>query len=126
MRVLVCGGRSYDDRNALWRALDTAHSKRPITLVIHGDAGKVDPETGRVICGADKLSGVWADARGIQVKAIAADWKGRGRKAGPERNQRMLNELKPEGVIALPGAIGTADMCARAEAAGIPVWRPYG
>jgi hypothetical protein len=124
--MLVCGGRTYDDRGALWKALDAAHNKRPITLLIHGDCGQVDPETGRVICGADKLAGVWADARGIKVKAVPADWKGRGRKAGPERNQQMLVEFKPEVVIAFPGGSGTADMCARAQAAGIPVWRPYG
>jgi hypothetical protein len=77
MRLLVCGGRAYADRVALWKALDAAHRKRPITLLIHGDAGQ-EAEDGRVICGADKLAGVWAEARGIPVKAVPADWKGRG------------------------------------------------
>jgi len=37
MRVLVCGGRSFDDLPLLDRTLDE-HAERPITTVIHGGA----------------------------------------------------------------------------------------
>lgn len=40
------------------------------------------------------------------------------------RNQVMLDEWRPEGVIALPGGDGTDDMVSRARKAGIPVWEP--
>lgn len=46
--------------------------------------------------------------------------------AGLARNQRMLEQCSPSAVIAFPGGRGTADMVRRAEAAGLPVWRPYG
>ena len=48
-----------------------------------------------------------------------ADWDGLGRKAGPIRNQRMLDDGKPDLGIAFPGGRGTADMVRRAREAGV-------
>ena len=45
-----------------------------------------------------------------------------GLSAGPARNQRMLDEGKPDAGIAFPGGPGTADMTRRLKEAGIPVW----
>ena len=42
---------------------------------------------------------------------------------GGWRNQRMLDHGKPALVLAFRGNRGTADMCRRAEAAGVPVYR---
>jgi hypothetical protein len=39
-----------------------------------------------------------------------AEWERLGRKAGPIRNQRMLEEGKPDLVVAFPGGTGTAGM----------------
>lgn len=50
-----------------------------------------------------------------------ADWDGLGRKAGPIRNQRMLDEGKPDLVVAFPGDKGTADMVRRARTASLEV-----
>lgn len=114
MRLLVCGGRDYNDRERLFAALDAAHAHKPVTLVIHGAAK-----------GADTLAGEWADARGIPVQAYPADWKKLGLVAGPVRNERMLREGKPDGAVAFPGGNGTADMVRRAEAARVSVWHPF-
>lgn len=114
IRVLVCGGRDYRDRPGVFDALNRAHAKRAICLVIHGAAS-----------GADSLGSAWARNRGIEEVPFPADWT-QGRAAGPIRNQRMLDDGKPDAVIAFPGGQGTADMVRRAEAAGVPVWRPYG
>jgi hypothetical protein len=54
--------------------------------------------------------------RNIPSEIYHADWQ-LGRKAGPIRNQRMLDEGRPELVIAFPGGRGTSDMTARARAA---------
>jgi hypothetical protein len=35
----------------------------------------------------------------------------------------MLDEYKPEAVVAFPGGRGTEDMIRRAETAGVPVMR---
>jgi hypothetical protein len=81
--------------------------------VVHGDYR-----------GADTLAKEWARSRGIPEVGYPADWR-MGPSAGPARNQRMLDAERPDGVVALPGGGGTADMVRRARAAGLPVWRPY-
>lgn len=114
MKLLACGGRDFADREGLERALDAAHSKRPITILIHGGAR-----------GADLLAGQWALSRGILVAEVCALWKQHGKGAGPIRNRGMLT-LSPDAVIAFPGGSGTADMVGIATEAGLPVWRPFG
>ena len=108
MRVLVCGGRYYADRETLEWALEPFSS--PDTVIIHGDAP-----------GADFMADQWAYARNIPVKIFSPDWEKHGRAAGPIRNQAMLDEGKPDLVIAFPGGRGTADMVRRARAAGVKV-----
>lgn len=114
MKVIVCGGRDYQDRDAVFAALDKAHAKRPFEMVIHGGAR-----------GADTLAGQWAELRGIFSARVDALWDAHGRAAGYRRNRAML-ELFPEGVIAFPGGRGTADMVRAAREAGVKVWCPYG
>lgn len=109
MRVLVTGGRDFNDRELLFDALDRLHATHTFTVLIHGDAN-----------GADRLSGEWAVATGIAVEAHPADWKKHGRAAGPIRNQKMLEE-NPELVVAFPGGRGTADMVRKAKSAGLKV-----
>lgn len=85
------------------------------TVVIHGAAR-----------GADTEAAWLARGRGLAVEAFPADWRKHGRAAGPLRNQRMLDEGKPDLVIAFSGGKGTADMVRRAEAAGVKVVRVKG
>jgi hypothetical protein len=108
MRVLVCGGRAYVDRQALYDALDKLHSQHKFELLIAGGAR-----------GADSLADEWARERGVPTEIYQADWAGLGRKAGPIRNQRMLDEGVPQLVVAFPGGRGTADMTSRARMVGI-------
>lgn len=113
-RVLVCGGRDFNDKEAVFRALDKLHSTGRVVLVIHGAAP-----------GADSLAAQWAQEHGIRCTACPADWKTHGKRAGPLRNSHMLT-LKPDGVVAFPGGRGTMDMIKQAEAAGVKVWKPFG
>lgn len=108
MKVLVCGGRDYNDFDAVNEAL-TYHAFEA-DWIIHGGAR-----------GADSLAGEWAALVGIATDVFVADWKTHGRAAGPVRNQRMLEEGKPDLVIAFPGGRGTADMVRRAKSAGVKV-----
>lgn len=135
MRVLVCGGRAFgvpavnDDFKitraaqqkadaeywGLWRALDSIHAKTPIKVVIHG-----------VAQGADEIAASWAASRrqkgeAILVAPFKADWRSHGKAAGPLRNQRMIDDGKPDLVLAAPGSRGTLDMVTRAVKAGIAV-----
>jgi hypothetical protein len=117
MRVLVCGGRDYADRAKLDSVLS-----RMIGCAGHPD---LTPDTIIVGCakGADTLAEQWADKAGHRVERYPADWEKHGKAAGLLRNQRMIEEGKPNLVIAFPGGRGTADMIARAEKAGVAVHR---
>jgi hypothetical protein len=110
MKVLICGGRFFANWQELCVQLDTLHKSSPITEVIHGDA-----------LGADSMAADWARLRGIPQTPFPADWRANGRSAGPIRNQKMLDEGKPDLVIAFPGGTGTADMIARSRRAGVKV-----
>ena len=110
MRVLCCGGREFLDREMLTAALDRLHRERGFSLVIAGGAR-----------GADTLAEEWAHAAGVRCDVYMADWAGLGRKAGPIRNRQMLDEGKPELVVAFPGGRGTANMVRIAREAGIEV-----
>jgi SLOG family YspA-like protein len=110
--VLVCGGRDYTNRARIRSCLDELHGVFTIGMVVHGAAR-----------GADTEGALWAAERGIGCVAYRADWDKYGPSAGPIRNQQMLDEGKPDLVVAFPGGNGTADMARRAEAAGIKVVR---
>jgi hypothetical protein len=112
MRVLVCGGRDFSDDALLNTKLDALHAERPISLLLSGGTR-----------GAGTLAVKWAQQRGITTVVYQADWK-LGLKAGPVRNQQMLDLGKPDLVVAFPGGRGTADMMARALKAKVQVETP--
>jgi hypothetical protein len=113
MRVIVCGSHRFGERAVVWAHLDRLHAKRRVSLVIQGGAKFID-----------QFAKDWAKARGVPCDEYQADWNKYGRKAGPIRNQRMIDEGSPNGVVAFPGNSGTADMIRRAELAGLTVWQP--
>jgi len=110
MRVLVCGGRNYNDSIRISTVLTELDLTRPFTALIHGGAS-----------GADRIAGKWATAGGLTVESYPAEWGKFGYAAGPKRNAQMLAEGKPDIVVAFPGGKGTADMVRRAKAAGVEV-----
>lgn len=110
MRVLVCGGRNFEDSEMLDMVLDEVHAETPITLVIQG-----------LQSGADTLAARWADRHHIPCDGYRAEWRRYGKPAGPIRNTRMLTEGEPDLVIAAPGGSGTADMVNQARRANVPV-----
>lgn len=110
MKVLVCGGRDYDDYSTVKHVLDHVHSRREIKILIHGAAR-----------GADLLGERWAKENEIEYRGYPAKWKKQRNAAGPIRNRRMLDEECPNMVVAFPGGTGTADMIEAAKAAGVAV-----
>lgn len=114
-RLLVTGGRDYNNVDECWALLDRAHKQFTITHLIHGDAR-----------GLDRLADGWALARGVQPVRCPALWDyykntGGGKNpAGPIRNQFMA-ELYPDMVLAFPGGSGTANMVEQALRHGLRV-----
>ena len=108
VRVLVCGGRDYADARRLRFVLSTLGV--PISVLIEGGAR-----------GADRLARRWAQDSLIPVETFPAEWDLHGRAAGFIRNKQMLDEGKPDVVVAFPGGKGTANMVALARRAGVEV-----
>ena len=110
-RILVCGGRDYADRDKVFWALDQIDAKHGVGEVLHGGAN-----------GADSLGHEWAVARQRVSITVMAKWDTDGKRAGPVRNQRMLDEYGPYACVAFPGGSGTADMVRRCREEDVPVW----
>lgn len=110
MKVLVCGGRDFNQREFLFKKLDEIHSEKNISMIIHGCAR-----------GADTMAKEWADKRQIPHLGFPADWKSFRNAAGPIRNSLMLSEGRPDLVVSFPGGTGTADMVKKTRKAGVPV-----
>lgn len=126
MKVLVCGGREYSNEAKVFSYLDDLHEKHWIDKVIQGGA-----------TGADRLALKWCGSRSIECLNVPANWTDLSHadavirtrhdgtkydaKAGSRRNQRMIDEGKPDLVIAFPGQKGTADMISKARKANIEV-----
>lgn len=125
MRILVCGDRNWTDTRTirdvlvacrhLFHEFDTDPSE---LVIIEGEAK-----------GADMLARIEAEKLGIKVLPYAADWDKYGDAAGPIRNNQMLDEGRPNIVVAfhndLAKSKGTANMISLAEKRKIPV-RVYG
>lgn len=127
MRVLIFGSRTWTDSTVMECYLagleDWAPPDEKI-MIIHGDAR-----------GADRLAGAIADQCGYSVLAFPAEWPVRGSprwafaQAGHERNQRMLDEGKPEIAVGFKDYFdwslsqgGSEDMAKRCKAANVPTY----
>lgn len=113
VRIIVCGGRDYADRDHVFRVLDKIHVLRGISEIIQGECPT----------GADRFAREWAVNMGQEPTRCPARWDLYGKRAGPLRNRHMLT-LKPDGVVAFSGGRGTQDMISAAQEAGVPVYLP--
>lgn len=113
-RVLVCGGRDFNDADKLIDKLDLIKEEYVPEgskfVLIHGDAR-----------GADYLANSWAEFHKFKIKKFPANWKKFGKAAGHIRNAQMLEEGSPDLVVAFPGGRGTLNMIQQAEKYGVPV-----
>ena len=108
MRVLVCGGRDFNDKDVAFAVLDALKAKYGDIVIIQGGAP-----------GADRLAKIWAKENNVRCEQYNADWDRYGKAAGPIRNQWMIDDGKPDLFVAFPGGNGTADMVAKCRKAGI-------
>lgn len=113
IRILITGSRNFSDWAAMKNALTpywVTFEDAEVTLV-HGGCS-----------GADTIAGDVAASLGWTVEVHPADWERYGRRAGPLRNQEMVDS-GADVCLAFPigESRGTRDCMARAEKAGIPV-----
>jgi len=110
MRLIIAGGRHFDDVALIRRALSKAHAQSAITVLIHGGSGALG------IAAED-----WAREMRLHVVRYPANWRELGKRAEAIRNAFMLEDSRPDKVLALPGGNDTADLVALATAARVPV-----
>lgn len=114
MRVLVTGGREFNQPDLVHPILHQIHRLHGIEELAHGGAE-----------GLDTLAKLWALSFGLvtaEYEATQAEWDIFGNRAGNMRNSRMLRLFKPDIGVAFPGANGTADMRTKLIEAGVPTF----
>lgn len=113
MRVLVSGGRDFTDDELF--ALEIFPYDNP-TIIIGYDPDKDYPS------GLDKIAYKYAKDSGWEVLNYPYHYH-LGKAGGGSRNQQMLDEGKPDIVLAFPtpNSKGTWDMVRRAKKAGVKV-----
>lgn len=103
VRLLVTGGRSYNNRRFLFSVLDGLHAQYVLTDVGHGQCH---------LGGADYLAGAWAREYHITEhrfpvrETVDGPWP----RAGNRRNERMFHAFLPQIVVAFKGGGGTKHM----------------
>lgn len=116
MRILVCGGRTWGytpesnykqkDMEKFAKACDYLLTLGPSCFISGGAKG------------ADEIPKFIFS---VPFNVYPADWKTYGKAAGPIRNAQMLEEGKPDLVVAFLGGSGTKDMVDKATKAGVKV-----
>ncbi len=115
IRIIVCGGRDFQDRRFVFKALDLLHTKRTVAEVITGDSPT----------GAERLARDWALNCGVKLTQCPLNRARHGLRAEYVRNAYMIT-LDPRGVVAFPGGGETAEICQQARVARVPIWYPAG
>lgn len=112
--VVITGSRDWTDAEAIHAVMAGAD------FLIVGDCPT----------GADAIALAYAKANDIMYAVLVADWKKHGNKAGPIRNQAMVDRAlleRDEGMevrcyaFPLPGSLGTVDCANRMRKAGFVV-----
>jgi hypothetical protein len=110
MRVLVCGGRYYENTDVVHQELMRFHWRQPINVIIHGG-----------VSGAGVAAEAWARRNRVDVVRYPPNWESLGKRAERLRNDFMLADSRPDVVVVFPGGRDTADLAAKAKAAGVQV-----
>jgi hypothetical protein len=125
MRILVCGGRDFENKGLLYETLDNICLNRGLITPMDKD-GNWLPDKLVIVHGAakgaDVMAGDWACVNWVAWEAYPADWAEDGIRAGVIRNQKML-DTGIDLVVAVPtkNSRGTYDMINRAKKAGVEV-----
>jgi hypothetical protein len=80
MKVIIAGGRDFDDYDLLCEKCDKILSRQTEIEIVSGRAR-----------GADQLGERYAKERNYPIKMFAADWNRYGKRAGYIRNEDMAN-----------------------------------
>lgn len=139
MRWLVCGGRNFGalDKHVRggpeWNRVYKEYrwAKRQLDRLAEQRSSYYEPDDNWLpsdieiihggASGADRIGDEWGAVNWCIVHEYPANWNKYGKSAGYIRNKQMLEEGKPDLVIAFPGGRGTTNMINLARDAKIEV-----
>jgi hypothetical protein len=78
MKVIIAGGRTFNDYNLLYQKCDKALTMQKEVEIVSGTAN-----------GTDKLGEKYANEKGFTIKQFPANWDSHGKSAGYIRNEEM-------------------------------------
>ena len=109
MKLLIAGPRDREVSNSTFDYALRSIAARYPSLLINGGA-----------TGVDRSAVLWALRKGITIQPFPAKWD-IGRRAGPERNQRMIDQGQPDLVFIFWDRVtdGSKDMRDRSIQAGM-------
>ena len=116
MRIVVTGSREWKDCEFIHDVLNALHQEHGVTALAEGGCR-----------GADACAFSWVasvEIEDLDWHEFRADWERSGPAAGPIRNARMLDDFKPDLVVAFKvkaKSRGTNDCIQKAKDRGIPV-----
>lgn len=143
MRILVCGGRDFGhiDRYQQHHEPDAYEVRKAekeyqfvfskLQDIAERYSKYYDPDDNwlpsdieiisGMASGVDSVAVDWATCNWCKWHEYPANWEEYGKRAGYIRNKQMLDEGKPDLVVAFPGGRGTAMMVKLARHAGVEV-----
>ncbi len=110
MRLLISGGRHFDDAAVILSELNRIHAEYPVTVLIHG---------GLPALGSSAED--WARQNDIHIVRYPANWSLLGKQADAKRNRFMLEDSRPDALLAFPGGRHLQELVQQARAQNIPV-----
>ena len=119
-KLIICGGRHFDDYEALERVVDKVISELNSSEESEIVSGHCQ--------GTDLLGELYAEKHGLKCSVFPAKWEKFGKAAGPIRNSEMIDYISDSEnpmVIAFvgPNSKGTMDTVNKAVKAGFTIYK---
>jgi len=109
LRVIVTGGRDYQNPSRVFKVLDEIHRTEGIRVVVHGACPR----------GVDTYAHLWAMKNQVHIEPHPGEWNKYGKGAGHKRN-RLMAQLGADLCVVFPGGRGTQNMLGNAIEHNIP------
>lgn len=112
MKLIIAGSRHYPPHQADQLVAKAMQHIPTPERVISGTANGIDQAGER-----------WAEANGVPVERMPADWSAHGRAAGPLRNRGMAAKADALLLIWDGRSRGSANMLQEARAKKLRIWK---